>query len=168
MSVPSPSINPLLPQDCPRVLEINAEGIATGDATFETAVPTWEKWDRGHLQKCRFVARAGDDVLGWAALSPVSDRCAYGGVAEISVYVTAAARGKGIGRRLLGALVTESERSGLWTLQAGIFPENRASVAIHLDAGFREVGRREKLGRLNGAWRDVLMLERRSSVTGRD
>src|ERR1051326_1458245 len=128
MTAQTATIDALLPSDGPRVLEIYAEGIATGDATFETAIPTWEKWDRGHLQKCRFVARAGDDVLGWAALSPVSDRCAYGGVAEISVYVAAAARGQGVGRRLLAALVAESERAGLWTLQAGIFPENRASV----------------------------------------
>ncbi|MBI4500971.1 MAG: N-acetyltransferase [Gemmatimonadetes bacterium] len=160
------SIEPLLPAHGARVLAIFAEGIATGDATFETAVPTWEKWDQGHLPKCRLVARAGPDVLGWAALSPVSDRCAYGGVAEVSVYVASAARGKGVGRKLLAELVKASEEAGLWTLQAGIFPENRASVALHLAAGFREVGRREKLGRLKGRWRDVLMLERRSTVVG--
>src|SRR5947207_9970274 len=146
-------IDAMRPPDGTRILEIYAEGIATGDATFETSVPSWEDWDKKHLKKCRIVARDGADVLGWAALSPVSDRCAHGGVAEISVYVAAAARGKGIGRLLLAALVGESEQAGLWTLQAGIFPENRASVAMHLGAGFREVGRREKLGRLNGAWR---------------
>ena len=112
------------------------------------------------------MARDESRVLGWAALSPVSDRCAYGGVAELSVYVAAAARGRGIGSRLLAALVGASEEAGIWTLQAGIFPENEASIAIHLEAGFREVGRRERLGKLGGRWRDVLLLERRSRVAG--
>ena len=161
-------IQPMDPAHAGSVLAIYAEGIATGDATFETAVPTWEKWHQSHLQKCRLVARSGDALVGWAAVSPVSDRCAYGGVAEISVYVAEAARGKGIGGRLLSALVAASEATGIWTLQAGIFPENRASIAVHLASGFREVGRRERLGRLKGVWRDVLMLERRSSVVGAD
>lgn len=155
--------------DATAVLAILEDGIATGDATFETRAPAWEAWSRAHLSRCRLVA-VGEDgaTLGWAALSPVSDRCVYGGVAEVSVYVAGSARGRGVGRRLLAALVEASERHGLWTLQAGIFPENRASVAIHERCGFRVVGRRERLGRLRGRWRDVLLLERRSGSVGTD
>ena len=159
-------IEPMQPGDAGRVLQIYAEGIATGDATFETAAPPWEHWDRSHLRKCRLVARMSGELVGWAALSPVSDRCAYAGVAELSVYVAAAARGKGVGGRLLADLVVASEAAGIWTLQAGIFPENVASIAIHRRNGFREVGRRERLGQLEGRWRDVVMLERRSGVVG--
>ena len=152
--------------DWPRVQAIYEEGIATGDATMETSAPAWEVWDAGHLKTCRFVAVDADRLIGWAALSPVSGRCVYAGVAEVSVYVSAAARGRGIGRLLLQALVAESERNGIWTLQAGIFPENHASVAIHERCGFRLVGRREKLGQRNGVWRDVLLLEKRSATVG--
>ena len=144
------------------VRRIYAEGIATGNATFETAPPSREAWDASHRKDCRLVAREGDTVVGWAALSPVSDRCAYGGVAEVSVYVAGSARGRGVGRALLSELVRASEEAGLWTLQAGIFPENAASIAIHHACGFRTVGVRERLGRLAGAWRDVALLERRS------
>ncbi|WP_420617405.1 GNAT family N-acetyltransferase [Candidatus Palauibacter sp.] len=148
------------------VRRIYEEGIATGDATFETESPGWESWDASHLENCRLVAEREGRVVGWAALAPVSGRCVYGGVAEVSVYVGGDARGGGIGLRLLTALVESSERAGLWTLQAGIFPENVASLRIHERAGFRRVGRRERLGRLGGRWRDVVLLERRSPLVG--
>jgi phosphinothricin acetyltransferase len=159
-------ISPMREQDWPQVRAIYVEGIATGDATFETSPPDWPGWDAGHLPHSRLVARAGTTLLGWAALSAVSGRCVYGGVAEVSVYVGAAHRGKGVGRDLLRCLVSESERNGIWTLQAGIFPENAGSVAIHEKCGFRLVGRRERLGQMDGRWRDVLLLERRSPVVG--
>lgn len=160
------TIEPMEAADWTRVAAIYAEGLATGDATFETAVPSWEDWDADHLESCRLVAREAGAVVGWAALSPVSERCVYGGVAEVSVYVGAVARGRGIGRALLDALVAASEEAGLWTLQAGVFPENTASVAVHERCGFRVVGTRERLGRLDGRWRDVLLLERRSPAVG--
>jgi phosphinothricin acetyltransferase len=157
---------PMRPEDWEAVRAIYLEGIASGDATFETEAPTWEAWNESHLEQPRLVARRESEVAGWAALSPVSDRCVYGGVAEVSVYVAAAARGRGVGRALLSALVEGSEQAGLWTLQAGVFPENEASVRLHLACGFREVGRRERLGAIGGRWRDVLLLERRSRVVG--
>lgn len=153
-------------EDWKAVRAIYVQGIATGNATFETDVPDWEEWDGTHVQTCRLVARDGDQIVGWAALSPVSGRCVYAGVAEVSVYVAAAARGKGVGKALLRALVEESERSGFWTLQAGILPENAASIAVHKACGFREVGRRERIGQMNGVWRDVLLMERRSRIVG--
>ena len=146
------------------VRAIYAAGIATGHATFETRAPDWEVWNAGHLKNCRLVAGRENEILGWAALSPVSGRCVYAGVAEVSVYVAAQAQGQGVGRELLKALVTSSEGEGLWTLQAGIFPENQSSLAIHKHCGFREVGHRERLGKMNGIWRDVLLLERRSPI----
>lgn len=152
--------------DWPRVAEIYRDGIATGDATFEAAVPSWDGWDREHLERPRLVGRRAGEVLGWAALSPVSDRCAYGGVAEVSVYVSPDAWGTGVGRALLEELIRASEAAGIWTLQAGIFPENAASIALHERCGFRTVGVRERLGEMNGRWRDVVMLERRSNVAG--
>jgi L-amino acid N-acyltransferase YncA len=152
--------------DWEAVRSIYREGIATGNATFETDVPAWEDWDKGHLPECRFVAREGGRVIGWAALTPVSGRCVYAGVAEVSVYVAASARGRGVGRALLRALVEGSERRGIWTLQAGIFPKNEVSIALHKACGFREVGRRERLGQWNGVWRDVVLMERRSDVVG--
>ena len=146
------------------VRRIYLEGIATGNATLETSAPTWETWDAAHRKDCRLVARGPDEeMLGWAALSPVSERCAYGGVAEVSVYVAGAARGRGVGRTLLAELVRASENAGVWTLQAGIFPENLASIAIHHRCGFRTVGVREKLGKMGDRWRDVTLLERRSA-----
>lgn len=148
------------------VCRIYREGIATGDATFETEAPAWEKWDAGHLKAGRIVARDGDALLGWAALSPVSGRCVYAGVAEVSLYVGADHRGRGVGRRLLEALVEASEQAGIWTLQAGIFPENTASLALHQACGFRKVGRRERIGQRDGVWRDVVLMERRSPVVG--
>ena len=156
-------IAPLERRHWEEVAAIYAEGIATGHATFETSVPSWDEWDRAHLREHRLVATDGA-VLGWAALAPVSDRCVYGGVVEDSVYVAAAARGRGMGRALLDALVASTEAAGIWTIQTGIFPENESSIRLHERAGFRIVGRRERLGRLDGEWRDVLLLERRSPV----
>ncbi len=150
--------------DWPAVRAIYLEGIATGNATFENSAPEWERWDGGHLKRCRLVARGGGDVVGWAALSPISSRAVYAGVAEVSVYVSAEARGMGIGMALLSRLIEESEAEGIWTLQAGIFPENRASVELHQKAGFRIVGTRERIGRMDGRWRDVLLMERRSAA----
>jgi L-amino acid N-acyltransferase YncA len=153
-------------EDWPAVRNIYSEGIATGNATFETEIPEWAKWDQRHLQDCRLVAQAGERILGWAALSPVSSRRVYSGVAEVSVYVAAETRGRGVGKMLLQSLVTQSERCGMWTLQAGIFSENAASIALHKSCGFREVGLRRKLGQRGGIWRDVLLLERRSLSVG--
>jgi L-amino acid N-acyltransferase YncA len=161
------AIEPMQAGDWPRVREIYLEGIGTGHATFETDAPSWESWNAAHLPFARLVARRGE-IIGWAALSPVSQRCVYGGVAEVSVYVSSASRGVGAGRALLLSLIKASERNGIWTLQAGIFPENHASIALHLACGFREVGRRERIGKLNGVWRDTILLERRSQTTGTD
>jgi phosphinothricin acetyltransferase len=159
----------MTPDDWPNVRAIYLEGIATGNATFETDAPSWEAWDRAHVADPRLVARDADgSVLGWAAVTPVSGRCVYAGVADLSVYVSAAARGRGVGRALLTALIQSSERAGIWTLQAGIFPENAPSLALHRACGFRDVGRRERIGKMNGVWRDVLLLERRSGSAGID
>jgi len=160
------AIEPLAPADWDAVRRIYLEGIATGNATFEQSAPEWDKWDAGHLEACRLVARAEDDVLGWAALSPVSGRCVYAGVAEVSVYVADGARGRGVGNALMMALIRESEQNGIWTLQAGIFPENAASIKLHQRSGFRIVGTRERPGQLNGSWRDVVLMERRSKTVG--
>jgi len=159
-------ILPMQPENWPAVREIYREGIATGNATFESELPDWEKWDSNHRQDCRLIARKEEQVLGWAALSPVSGRRVYAGVAEVSVYVAAAARGTGVGKSLLQALIAESELHGIWTLQAGIFRENAASVALHKSCGFREVGVRHRIGKLGETWRDVLLLERRSATIG--
>jgi L-amino acid N-acyltransferase YncA len=157
-------IEPLRPEHWEEVARIYAEGIATRQATFETDVPGWEEWDRAHLAEHRFVVVEDGRVLGWAALAPVSDRCVYGGVAENSVYVGEGARGRGVGRTLLDKLIASSEADGIWTIQTGIFPENDASIRLHESVGFRVVGRRERLGKLDGVWRDVLLLERRSPL----
>ncbi len=162
------TIDEMSPGDWAHVRAIYLAGLATGQATFETDAPAWEVWDAGHLVAPRLVARVDDEVAGWAALSPVSGRCVYAGVAEVSVYVGAEQRGAGLGRALLTALVNAAEQAGLWTLQAGIFPENEASVRLHLACGFREVGRRERIGRRAGVWRDTLLLERRSRTVGVD
>jgi L-amino acid N-acyltransferase YncA len=173
-------IVPMLPDLWPAVREIYREGIITGNATFETELPDWEKWDSSHRNQCRLIALeprnetaaevliplAGARVLGWAALSAVSSRLVYAGVAEISVYVASSARGCGVGKALLQALVQESEANGIWTLQAGIFPENAASISLHKSCGFREVGVRRRIGKLGVRWRDVLLLERRSATAG--
>jgi len=162
------AIERLTPADWDAVRAIYLEGIATGNATFETDAPSWEVWDGAHRQDARLVARRSGRIVGWAALTRISGRCVYAGVAEVSVYVAAAARGEGVGRALLEALIAASEEGGVWTLQAGIFPENAASIALHERCGFRVVGRRERLGRLGPAWRDVMMLERRSARVGTD
>ncbi len=155
-------IRPLQPADWPAVRDIYAEGIATGLATFETEVPDWASWDRDHRPDCRLVAVESGVVAGWAALCFVSRRPAYAGVAEVSVYVRASHRGRRVGRALLRALVDASEEAGVWTLQGVIFPENEASLRLHESCGFRVVGRRERVGRLGNAWRDTLLMERRS------
>lgn len=159
-------IRPMTPADWPDVRRIYEEGIATRNATFETAAPDWPKWDAAHRPDCRLVAVEGGAVAGWAALAPVSRREVYAGVAEVSVYIAEAARGRSIGTRLLAALVEASEAAGVWTLQAGLLPENEASLRMHQRCGFRLVGRRERIGRLDGVWRDTLLLERRSQRTG--
>ena len=159
-------IAPLTPEDWDAVRSIYLEGIATGNATFAQSAPEWDEWDAGHLKTCRLVARSGGGVLGWAALSSVSGRCVYAGVAEVSIYVAARARGQGVGAALLARLVRDSEEAGIWTLQGGIFPENAASIRLHERAGFRMVGTRERLGSMNGRWRDVVLMERRSSTAG--
>jgi phosphinothricin acetyltransferase len=154
------------PEDWRYVQSIFKEGLATGNATFDTDVPDWETWDREHLQEPRLVARSGSQVVGWSALRPVSPRAAYAGVAEVSIYVANHAQGLGIGKSLLKKLVTRSEQAGVWTLQAGIFPENEASIELHKSCGFRVVGQRERIGQLNGIWRDLSLLERRSPLVG--
>lgn len=155
-------LEPMREGDWPAVRAIYEEGIATGQATFETEAPSWETWNVDHLATGRLVARNRGQVVGWAALSPVSGRCVYAGVAEVSVYVAEKARGQGIGTALLQALIIDSEEAGIWTLEAGIFPENRASLALHKACGFRQVGYRERLGQLNGLWRNVILMERRN------
>jgi L-amino acid N-acyltransferase YncA len=159
-------VRPMTANDWPAVKAIYEAGIATGNATFETEAPSWEQWDASHLPDQRVVADRDGRVLGWAALSPMSDRCVYRGVAENSVYVAHGAQGCGIGRSVLGALVGSAESAGIWTVQTGIFPENTASLALHAACGFRIVGRRERIGQLGGRWRDVLFLERRSQIIG--
>ncbi|MGH7611593.1 MAG: GNAT family N-acetyltransferase [Candidatus Dormibacteria bacterium] len=154
-------LRPLVPQDWPGVRAIHAAGIATGNATFETEPPSWEEWDARHRSDLRFVAVAGEDLLGWTAAGPVSDRCCYAGVVEESVYVDLDHQGRGVGRALLTHLVASSELAAVWTVQAGILPENLPSLRLHQACGFRVVGRRERLGQLHGKWRDVLLLERR-------
>ncbi len=156
------------PADWPEVARIYAEGMATGLATFETQVPEYEAWDRAHLSTCRWVADTGGSLLGWAALSPVSGRCVYGGVAELSIYVGSGHRGKGLGRALLTVLIPDSEAAGLWTLQSGVFPENTASIGLHLAMGFRQLGYRERIGRRDGSWKDNVLFERRSPKIGID
>ena len=164
LNEPPVTVEQLSPEHWPDVARIYAEGIATGDATFETDVPSWEDWNETHLAGHRFVAVAGGQVVGWVAVSPVSDRCVYGGVVENSVYVAAEARGRGVGRALLERLVTSTEEAGIWTIQTGIFPENTTSLRVHERVGYTVVGRRKRLGKLNGVWRDVLLLERRSEA----
>jgi L-amino acid N-acyltransferase YncA len=153
-------------KDWDQVKAIYAEGIESGNATFETAVPDWEGWNERHLEKCRLVAVHDKIILGWAALSPISARHAYSGVAEVSIYVKSSARNQGVGNALLKKLILESEKAGIWTLQAGIFPENLESIKLHKANGFREVGIRERIGKMHDQWRDVVLLERRSMIAG--
>jgi L-amino acid N-acyltransferase YncA len=157
-------IRDLRPGDWPEVARIYAEGIATRNATFETELPGWEDWDRAHLREHRLVAETDGEVVGWIALAPVSGRCCYAGVAEISAYVAETARGHGVGTTLLERVIESTERAGIWTLETGVFPENEPSLALLERFGFREVGVRERIGQLDGVWRDVVFLERRSEV----
>jgi phosphinothricin acetyltransferase len=167
----TPELAPLRPEHWTEVRGIYAAGIASGHATFEAEPPSWEEFDAGRLAAHRLVALHGGRVVGWAAASPVSDRCVYAGVVEHSLYVAPEGRGRGVGRLLLDGLVRSTESAGVWTIQSGIFPENRASLALHDRAGFRVVGRRERLGLMThgplaGTWRDVLLVERRSATVG--
>ncbi|HME52107.1 MAG TPA: GNAT family N-acetyltransferase [Candidatus Lokiarchaeia archaeon] len=167
------TIDSMRPEDWEQVRLIYLEGIRTDNSTFEADAPDWDKWNSAHLSEHRLVARAGNSVVAWAALSPVSSRRVYSGVAEVSLYVTAKYRGKGIGSALLGALIDSSEKAGIWTLQGSIFPENAASLGMVDKCGFREIGTREKIGKMTrgdfaGTWRDTVLVERRSSVTGID
>jgi L-amino acid N-acyltransferase YncA len=168
MDVESIEIRPLTFADWGSVREIYVQGLDTGLATFETSPPSWDQWDASHLQVGRLVAVSGQFVTGWCALSPISKRAAYAGVAEVSVYVGADFRGKGIGRKLLSQLIKESETNGIWTLQASIFPENHPSLTLHESCGFREIGRRKRIAKLNGVWRDTVLIERRSRLVGVD
>ncbi len=161
-------IRKMTPTDWEAVATIYAEGIATGFATFEKDVPSYKDWDTAHMKTCRLVAIEGDQILGWAALSPVSSRCVYGGVGEVSVYISTESRGRGTGKALLNALITESEAAGLWTIQSGIFPENKGSIKLHENTGFRFIGKRERVGKLDGIWKDNLLFERRSQLIGVD
>ncbi|MCW3109559.1 MAG: N-acetyltransferase [Segetibacter sp.] len=154
------------PFDWQAVKQIYEDGIATGNATFQQSAPTWEEWNSSHLSHSRIIAKEGDNILGWAALTLVSGRCVYAGVAEVSVYVSDKARGKGLGKQLLQKLIEESEANNIWTLQAGIFPENTASIKIHEACGFRILGTRERIGKMNGVWRDTILFERRSKTIG--
>jgi L-amino acid N-acyltransferase YncA len=159
-------IMPLLPNNWQQVKSIYESGIAKGMATFETKAPEWEQWNNSHLTFARLVAMENNKVIGWAALSPVSNRCVYGGVAEVSVYIAPEQRGKGVGKKLLQQLITESEANGIWTLQAGIFAENTASAKLHESVGFRLVGYREKIGQLGTEWKNNILMERRSTKVG--
>ncbi len=161
-------IDAMRPEDWGSVARIYREGIATGNSTFEQSVPTYERWATAHIEGLSIVARKDSEVLGWAALSPVSSRQVYRGVAELSLYVGEKHRGKGVGSALMRAMIELSERRGIWTLQGGTFPENTASLALQKKFGFREVGTRERLGRMSGRWRDVVLTERRSSTAGKD
>lgn len=152
--------------DWDAVAAIYAEGIATGFATFETTVPEYSDWNTAHIETCRLVATVDEKVLGWAALSPVSSRCVYGGVAEVSVYVGKDSRGMGVGKQLLESLVNASEAIGLWTLQSGVFPENEGSIELHKKVGFRYIGKRERVGKLHGEWKDNVLFEKRSTIIG--
>ena len=159
-------LRPMTENDWPSVAEIYKQGIETGNATFEKDIPTWEKWNAGHLPDCRIVATIDDTVIAWAALTLVSGRCVYTGVCEVSVYVSNKYQGLKIGTKILEKLISESEENGVWTLQAGIFPENKASIKIHENLGFRIIGFREKIGKMDGIWRDTILLERRSKNIG--
>ena len=160
------AVDAMRDDDWPAVSEILAQGIATGDATFDTQAPAWAEWNRGHLPFCRLVARVGGEVVGWAALSPVQRKSAYRGVAEASVYVADRARSSGVAKALAEAAIETAEREGIWTLEGWIFPENRASLALCEAFGFRMVGVRERIGRRQGRWRDVVIVERRSHSVG--
>lgn len=161
-------IVPMSDLDWSDVVKIYEAGIITKNATFQTEVPDWNSWDVSHRKDCRLVAKIVNKVIGWAALSSVSNRCVYAGVAEVSIYIAPDYRGSGVGSKLMEALIRESEFNGVWTLQAGIFPENTGSIQLHHKHGFRTIGIKERIGKMDGIWRDVLSLERRSKVVGID
>jgi L-amino acid N-acyltransferase YncA len=161
-------VRALVESDWPAVKAIYLEGIATGHATFETEAPAWDAWAATHFPAPRLVAISDGSVIGWAVLGRLSTRAVYAGEAEVSVYVGDGSRGSGVGRALLQKLIADSEANGIWTLQANIFPENVASLTLHKSCGFREVGRRERIGKMNGIWRDTILLERRSAIAGID
>lgn len=163
------TIRNMIPQDWTQVAKIYQDGIATGFATFETKVPSFQDWDNAHVDACRIIAEESGALLGWAALSPVSSRCVYGGVAEVSVYIAKNSRGKGVGKALMEELIKASEDEGYWTLQSGIFPENEPSIKLHENVGFRFLGKRERVGKTSdGVWKDNLLFERRSKKVGID
>ncbi len=162
----STAIIPMTPADWEQVRAIYLEGIASRQATFDTEAPSWEQWNAGHHSFARLVARREGNVIGWGALSPVSRRRCYAGVAEVSVYVAASERGRGVGRRLLETIIAESERQGIWTLQGATFSGNEASLRLQQSCGFREIGRRERIAQLHGEWRDTILTERRSAIVG--
>jgi L-amino acid N-acyltransferase YncA len=159
-------IKTMEPHHWNEVRRIYEEGLSTGNATFQTSAPEWEEWDKAHIESSRLIALDNGQMVGWTALTPVSSRCVYGGVAEVSIYVADSARGKGVGKILLKELIASSEAGNFWTLQAGVFPENIASIKIHEASGFRVIGKREKIGQMDGIWRDTILLERRSKTVG--
>ena len=166
---PRVAFRPLVPEDWPSVEEIYRQGIESGDATFETEVPDWESWNAARSPDCRIVAEVDGSVVGYGGLSPVSKRPVYSGVREVMIYIAASARGLGVGGRLLRRVVDATEALGIWTLQAGIFPENKASIRIFEKVGFKVLGTHDRLGRFHdGRWRDVVLMERRSRVAGID
>lgn len=161
-------IDRMKPSDWDQVKKIYLDGVKTGLATFQTGAPEWNEWDQGHIKSCRIVARSGDSILGWAALSPTSSRCCYKGIGEVSIYINETCKGKGIGTALIQHLISESENNGFWTLQSAITKENAASLALHKKCGFREIGFREKIAQMpDGTWHDVVLVERRSYVIGK-
>lgn len=160
------TVAPFQETDFPSVQKIYRQGIDTGDATFQQKAKSWSEWDNSHHPFCRIVAVKNEHIVGWAALSPISSRAVYAGIAEVSIYVDNTYKQQGIGQALLAQLITDSEQHGIWTLQAGIFPENIGSIKLHENNGFRQIGTREKLGKMNNIWRDVVLLERRSHVVG--
>ena len=160
------TLRSMLESDWHQVSGIYEQGMRTGKATFETSVPSWEKWNESHLKFGRWVALDGENVLGWVALSTVTDRCVYSGVAEVSVYVSLEHGGKGIGKKLLEKVIEDSESNGIWTINAAMFPENQASISLHKKAGFREIGYREKIAQISGVWKDNVLMERRSKKVG--
>ena len=162
------NIRSMLNTDWPSVKKIYEEGLATGNASFQTTAPDWNEWNESHVNSCRLVALENKAILGWAALTAVSGRCVYAGVGEVSVYIAQQSRGIGIGKILLQSLIDESEKNNFWTLQSGIFPENKPSIRIHEELGFRLIGSRQKIGKMNGVWRDTLLFERRSPKIGID
>lgn len=160
------AIQPMTADSWADVARIYESGIATKNATFETKAPDWDAWNKAHRQDCRLIALIDENIVGWAALSNVSSRCVYSGVAEVSVYIDSDFRGMGVGDRLMSDLISKSESNGIWTLQAGIFPENIGSLRLHEKHGFRLIGKKERIGKMDDTWRDVLQLERRSKIVG--